>query len=135
MGLLSMLGLGAPTATSVENGAVGVIEAIGDAGDKLFTSDEEKAQWSVLMEKAKQSPAMIQAVITANEEKNSSKYIAAARATLIYALVASLTYNLLIRDFVIMAFHVLPADVPASPLSVSMILNVLGQLMGVSVGG
>lgn len=135
MGLLNVFGLGAPTVTAVENGATGVIEAFGSAGDKLFTSDEEKAQWAVLMEKAKQSPALIQAVITANESTSGSKFASWARPALIWVLVASLGYNLLLRDFVIMAFHVAPADIPASPLSVNMVMSVLGQLMGISLGG
>lgn len=135
MSLLSVFGLGSPAVTTVENAAAGVVEAFGSAGDKLFTSDEEKAQWAVLMEKAKQSPALIQAVITANAATSGSKFASWARPALIWVLVASLGYNMLIRDFVIMAFHVAPADIPASPLSVNMIVSLLGQLMGVSIGG
>lgn len=135
MGLFSVLGIGTQSVADVEAGAAKVVEAVGNAGDQLFTSDEEKAQWSVMMAKVKQAPLMMQAVISANSVQSTSKFIAWSRSALIWVLVFSLGYNLLIRDFVVLVMKLDPATVPPSPISVELLLKALGSLIGVGIGG
>lgn len=55
------------------------IEAIGNVFDKLFTSDDEKAQAAAVLEKIKQQPQILQAEINKIEAAHRSVFVAGWR--------------------------------------------------------
>lgn len=70
MGLLSKL-LGGP--------AIDAVSAVGNAVDQLFTSDEERAQAAIVMEKIRQRPQILQAEINRIEAAHRSLFVAGWR--------------------------------------------------------
>ncbi|WBF68257.1 holin family protein [Desulfovibrio subterraneus] len=75
MGLLSVFGLGKAAGEAVAT----PVEAIGNVFDKLFTSDEERAQAEAIMEKLRQQPALVQAEINRVEAGHRSVFVAGWR--------------------------------------------------------
>jgi hypothetical protein len=55
------------------------VEAVGNALDKLFTSDEEKAAAAAVMEKIRQQPQILQAEINKLEATHRSVFVAGWR--------------------------------------------------------
>ncbi len=70
MGLLSNL-FGGPT--------IDAVSAVGNVVDQLFTSDEEKAQAAILMEKISQKPQILQSEINRIEAGHRSLFVAGWR--------------------------------------------------------
>ncbi len=70
MSLLSRL-IGSP--------AVDAVSAVGNVFDRLFTSDEEKAQAAAVMEKIRQQPQILQAEINRIEAAHRSVFVAGWR--------------------------------------------------------
>lgn len=65
-------------------GASNVIEAIGEAGDKIFTSDDERNQFQLELTKVKQNPMLMQAMINVNQAQHRSVFVAGARPFLLW---------------------------------------------------
>lgn len=55
------------------------VEAIGDAFDKIFTSDEERLNGEAVLEKLRQHPAELQAAINQVEASHRSLFVAGWR--------------------------------------------------------
>ena len=70
MGFLSRL-FGGP--------AIDAVSAVGSVVDQLFTSDEERAQAALLMEKLRQKPQLLQAEINRVEASHRSLFVAGWR--------------------------------------------------------
>ncbi|MBL4894738.1 MAG: hypothetical protein JKY59_07725 [Emcibacter sp.] len=70
MGFLSRL-FGGP--------AIDAVSAVGNVVDQLFTSDEERAQAALLMEKLRQKPQLLQAEINRVEASHRSLFVAGWR--------------------------------------------------------
>jgi len=70
MGFLSRL---------IGGGAGDAVEAIGSVFDKLFTSDEERAQAAYVLEKLRQKPALLQAEINKVEAAHRTLFVAGWR--------------------------------------------------------
>lgn len=128
MGLLSFLGAG--SAGDVANAATKAVDSLGKAGDALFTSDEERAQWATVMEQVKQQPKMAQALITFASTQSTSTFVAGARSAVLYVLAVVLGYNLVLRDILIMCLHLKPEEVPAMAIGVDTLLKFIGALSG-----
>ena len=92
MGLKSFLGIGADLASPVE--------AVGNAFDKLFTSDEEKAQAAAVMEKLRQQPAALQVEINKLEAQHRSVFVAGARPAILWICAAGLAFAFLINPVI-----------------------------------
>ena len=60
------------------------IEAVGNVFDKLFTSDEERAQADQVMEKIRQHPSLVQAEINKVSASHRSRFVAGARPFLLW---------------------------------------------------
>lgn len=75
MGILSGL-FGGGTATAVD--------AVGNAFDKLFTSDDERAQAQAVLEKLRQKPYIIQAEINKVAASHKSWFVAGGRPALLW---------------------------------------------------
>jgi len=70
MGILSKI-FGGP--------AIDAVSAVGNVVDQLFTSDEERAQADLLMEKLRQKPYLLQAEINRIEAAHRSVFVAGWR--------------------------------------------------------
>lgn len=70
MGIFSKI-LGGPT--------IDAVTAVGNVVDQLFTSDEERAQAAILMEKLRQKPQLLQAEINRVEASHRSLFVAGWR--------------------------------------------------------
>jgi len=95
------------------------IEAIGKAGDALFTSDEERAQLNNDLEEIKQKPLLMQALANTTAAQHRSVFVAGARPFLmwVFAFVINPILQWLWPD----------AGTPELPLDVMMELT-LGML-------
>lgn len=60
------------------------IDAIGNAFDKIFTSDEEKIQANAILQKIKQHPYIIQAEINKVSASHRSVFVAGGRPALLW---------------------------------------------------
>ncbi|MDH0348181.1 hypothetical protein [Aeromonas dhakensis] len=132
MGLLSMFGIGKSAGEAAAAAAGGVIDALGNAGDKLFTSDAERAQWAVMMKKVEQEPQIIQALTTAFSTASGSRFVAYSRSSVMYVLALSVFYSLVVRDLLVLVLRIKPEDVPVMLLDPMVILKFLGGLLGVT---
>lgn len=74
-GLLDFIGLGKQAGDAIAS----PVEAIGNVLDKLFTSDEEKAQARQVMEKIRQHPQELQVEINKIEAQHRSVFVAGWR--------------------------------------------------------
>ena len=60
------------------------VDAIGDAFDKLFTSDEEKMQAQAVLDKIRQKPEILKAEIVKLQAQHKSLFVSAARPFLVW---------------------------------------------------
>jgi hypothetical protein len=68
------------------------IEAIGNVFDKLFTSDEEKAQAQAVLAKLAQRPGELQVELNKVEAQHSSIFVAGARPFIMWVCGVSLAF-------------------------------------------
>lgn len=73
------------------------IEAIGEVLDKLFTSDEEKAQAAIVLEKLRQHPNELQAAITKVEASHRNMFVAGARPCIIWVCAIGLAFTFIVN--------------------------------------
>lgn len=66
------------------------VEAVGNALDKLVTSDEERAAAALMLEKLRQAPDILQAEITKQEAAHPSVFVAGWRPAIGWVCVLSL---------------------------------------------
>jgi len=59
--------------------AIDAVSAVGNVVDQLFTSDDERAQVALLMEKLRQQPQILQAEINRLEASHRSLFVAGWR--------------------------------------------------------
>ncbi len=59
--------------------AIDAVSAVGNVVDQLFTSDDERAQAALLMEKLRQQPQILQAEINRIEASHRSLFVAGWR--------------------------------------------------------
>lgn len=64
--------------------AASPIDALGNAFDKIFTSDEERRQAQALLEKLKQKPFLVQAEINKVAAAHRSWFVAGGRPALLW---------------------------------------------------
>lgn len=60
------------------------IDAIGNVFDKIFTSDDERAQAGIIFEKLKQQPFLVQAEINKVSASHQSWFVAGGRPALLW---------------------------------------------------
>lgn len=75
-------------------GGESVIGAFGDAGDKLFTSDEERAQWQAVKMKMALNAAMVGAEIDKAMLSHRSLFVAGGRPFIIWVCGFGLLYQI-----------------------------------------
>jgi len=75
MGIFSFLKAGKEVGDAISS----PIEAVGNTFDKLFTSDDERAQAKIILEKIKLEPQILQAEINKLEVQHRSVFVAGWR--------------------------------------------------------
>lgn len=77
--------------------AASPIEAIGGVLDDLFTSDEERAQANIVLEKLRQHPNELQAAITKVEAQHRNIFVAGARPFIIWVCGIGLAFTFIVN--------------------------------------
>lgn len=90
------------------------VDALGNAFDKLFTSDEERAQGQAVLEKIRMQPHILQGELNKLEAQHRSRFVAGWRPAIGWVCAISLTFpfivNPLIQWFTSKAGPVLPTE-------------------------
>lgn len=76
------------------------IEAIGTAVDKIFTSDEERAQAQAVLDKIAQQPAILQAEINKMESQHRSIFVAGWRPAIGWVCAIGLSFPFIINPLI-----------------------------------
>lgn len=101
------------------------IEAIGKAGDALFTSDEERAQLNNDLEEIKQRPLLMQALANTTAAQHRTIFVAGARPFLLWVCGMGFLFAFVINP--ILQWLWPEVGTPELPLEVMMELT-LGML-------
>jgi hypothetical protein len=70
--------------TLFSGSATSTIDAIGNVGDKLFTSDEERGQLALQTEELKQKPQLYQAITNLVSASHRNWFVAGGRPALLW---------------------------------------------------
>lgn len=107
------------------------IEAIGTALDKLFTSDEERAQAAAVMEKLRQQPGVLQVELNKIEAQHRSVFVAGWRPFIGWVCGVALAYSFILRDLLAWGLSIGWPDVQPPPaLAMEHLMTVLLSLLG-----
>lgn len=113
------------------------VEAVGNALDKLVTSDEERAAADLLLEKLRQQPHILQAEITKVEAAHPSVFVAGWRPAIGWVCVLSLAAYYpprFIIATVLWTMHIVQTGQWMAPpeVGISDILGLVGTLLGIA---
>lgn len=119
-------------------GAVGgPIEAIGKAGDALFTSDEEKMALKNDLEEIKQKPYLMQALANVTSASHRSWFVAGGRPSLLWVAALGLFLFFPVKMAVgtyMWAKFSLSADVlQPYPFTSDGLMELVGMLLGLGI--
>lgn len=107
------------------------IEAIGNVFDKLFTSDEEKAQAKAVFEKISQQPHILQAEINKIEAQHRSIFVAGWRPFIGWVCGSALAYSFILRDLLAWGMSISHPDMTPPPeLAMEHLVSILLALLG-----
>ncbi len=101
------------------------IEAIGGVLDDLFTSDEERAQANIVLEKLRQHPAELQAAISKVEASHRSLWVAGARPFVVWVCGVGLAFTFLINPL-IQWYTGKPGPVLPTSIMIDLLIGILG---------
>lgn len=124
MGLLSFLGLGEKAAAP--------IQAVGGLLDSLFTSDEEKLDKKILLERLAQQPHMEQTAINKIEAGHRSLFVAGWRPFVGWVCALALSWHFMLYDMVnwIMVSFFPAHPAPPALSGTETLITVLMSLLG-----
>lgn len=119
-------------------GAGDTIEKTGEAFDKLFTSDEEKAQAKAVLEKLQQAPALAQAELNKIEAVHRSLWVAGWRPAIGWVCALAL-FCFYIPKFLLATIVWVVAihqggwvDIPAYPVDAHSLFELVLALLGMA---
>lgn len=101
------------------------IEAIGNVLDKLFTSDEEKLDKKIILQRLSQRPSELQIELNKIEAQHRSILVAGWRPFIGWVCGAGLAFVVIINPLISWVAHRSPPDVPQR-LIFDLILALLG---------
>lgn len=101
------------------------VEAVGNALDKLITSDEERAAADAVMEKIRQQPHILQAEINKLEAQHRSIFVAGWRPAIGWVCAAGLAFPFLLNPVLQWYTGAAGPDMPTDALT-SLIVALLG---------
>jgi hypothetical protein len=128
MGLLSFLGLGKAAGDAIAT----PVEAIGNTLDKLFTSDEERAQAEIVMERIRQKPQILQAEMNLSESQHRSVFVAGWRPFIGWVCGVALGWHYLGNPIMswacaIWVSHITPPVINGTGDLINLLLALLGM--------
>lgn len=107
------------------------IEALGNVFDKVFTSDDERAQAEAVLAKIRQRPQLLQAEINKIEAGHRSVFVAGWRPFIGWACGSALVYSFIARDLIAWGMSVwAPAIEPPPELAMQHLVSILMALLG-----
>lgn len=107
------------------------IEAIGNVFDKLFTSDDERAQAQAVLAKLAQQPHILQAEINKIEAQHRSTFVAGWRPFIGWVCGSALAYSFIVRDLAAWGITLwAPGTEPPPELAMEHLITVLVSLLG-----
>lgn len=125
----------------------GLVEAVGKIADDLFTSDKERLDAQIELQKLgieeqKIDAGLAQGQLDVNktEASHSSVWVSGWRPAVGWTCVAGLAYNFLAHPFLLWAWALLQANgwvpgglTPPPPVDVEALLVLLGGILGLGV--
>lgn len=111
--------------------ATGPIEAVGNVLDGLFTSDEEKLDKQIIMQRLAQQPSLAQIELNKIEAQHRSIFVAGWRPFIGWVCGIALFYNFVVRD--VMAWAIAQSGshfAPPPELAMGHLMTVLLSLLG-----
>lgn len=114
-------------AAGIGMAAQGIGAAVGAVGtllDELFTSDDERLEKKVLLQRLSQQPQLAQVALNATEASHKSVFVAGWRPYIGWVLGTALALNLLV--FPILSLFSVPTPVIDSNIT----LGLLGSMLG-----
>lgn len=117
-------------------GAASVVGSIGEAGDKLFTSDQDRLQFRNEYEEIKQKPMLMQAMANTASAAHRSAFVAGGRPALLWVAALGLFFFFPVRYAVgtyIWAKLSLQSDVIMTfPFSGNALMELVGMVLGLA---
>lgn len=101
-----------------------IVSGVAGGLDKLFTSDEERLQAQATLEKLKQQPHLMQAVINQAEAKNKNLFVAGWRPACGWICAGALAFEYVIRPIAVALGMDIP-DINSGEL-MTLLLGMLG---------
>lgn len=124
MGLLSKF---------VGGGVAAPIEAVGNVLDKLFTSEEEKLDKQILMERLLQQPHLAQVELNKVEAQHRSTFVAGWRPFLGWVCGASFAYSYIIYPILLwIAARWAPTMSPPELVGTDVMLELVLAMLGLA---
>ena len=106
------------------------IEAVGNTLDKLFTSDAERAQAAIVMEKLQQQPDILQAELNKLEAQNPNVFVSGWRPFIGWTCGLGLFFHFLISPIVEWITILFGMTVSAPKFDVSTLMTLVLSLLG-----
>lgn len=108
------------------------IGAIGNVLDNCFTSEEEKLDKKILLQRLALQPDLAQAEISKLEAQHRSVFVAGWRPAVGWVCAAALAYNYILRDLMIWLFTAFAPETPPPPaLAMEHLMTILLSILGV----
>lgn len=101
------------------------VDAVGNAFNKLFTSDDERAQATFVLEKLRAQPQIINLEINKALASHSSRFVAGARPTVIYCCALGFLYSATIAPIISQLF-----GYPMPAINMMANMEMLGAVLG-----
>lgn len=109
------------------------VEAIGNVFDKLFTSDEERAQAEAVMEKLRQRPAELQVELNKVEAQHRSAFVAGWRPAIGWVCAAGLAFTFVVNPTIEWITLVSEIEISKGPqVPTDIIMELVLAMLGMS---
>lgn len=129
MNLLSLIGLGKTAGDAIAT----PVDAVGNAFDKLFTSDEEKAQAEIIMAKVRLHPQILQVEINKLEAQHRSLFVSGWRPFIGWICGCGLLINFNLLPLIVMYGALFKTGFVAPQLpGIGELMNLLLALLGMA---
>jgi len=103
------------------------VEAIGNVLDKLFTTDEERAQAQFVLERLRQRPQELQIELNKVEAQHRSTFVAGARPFILWVCGTALAFTFVINPILIWLTRQ-----PGPQLQTDVLMELIVALLGLA---
>lgn len=122
MGIASWFGIGKEVAEPVE--------AVGNALDKLFTSDEEKLTKQEILERTKQNPTLWQVELNKIEASHRSIFVAGWRPFIGWVCGFSFAYHFIVQPLLLFIAAAFGSEISTPVFDMDSLFTVLMGMLG-----